>query len=102
MTKFTDLALDPRVIQAVTESGYLELTLRASALRAAEVALKVARVNYEAAEEARRLGAASLSEVINAQLALVTANSKFLCPYFSQSGLCVTSRRRPSARSSPD
>ncbi|MEP0765758.1 MAG: TolC family protein [Fimbriimonadia bacterium] len=64
-----------RTVRAEVESGYLELTLRASALRAAEVALRAARVNYEAAEEARRLGAASLSEVINAQLALVTAET---------------------------
>lgn len=68
-------AQQQRAVRAEVEAGYLELTLRASALRAAEVALRAARVNYEAAEEARRLGAASLSEVINAQLALVTAET---------------------------
>jgi outer membrane protein len=65
-------------VRAEIESAYLTYTLRSQSLTAASKALGAAELNYEAAVESRRLGAASLSEVIDAELALVTAETNLV------------------------
>ena len=44
-------------------------------LSSADLALKAAQLNYQAADESQKLGAASLLDVITAQVSLVTAES---------------------------
>jgi outer membrane protein len=47
-------------------------------LQSAELALKAAQLNYEAADGSQKAGAASLLDVITAQVSLVTAESNYI------------------------
>lgn len=60
------------------ESTYRSYNQDQLRLSSAELALKAARLNFEAADGSQKLGAASLIEVITAQVSLVTAESNFI------------------------
>ncbi|HLO97265.1 MAG TPA: TolC family protein, partial [Fimbriimonas sp.] len=62
-----------RDAQREIEEAYLNHTQSQGRLEAAELALKAAQLNYEAAEGSQKAGAADLIEVITAQVSLVTA-----------------------------
>jgi outer membrane protein len=64
-----------RRVRSDVESAYLSYSLNIQALTAASLALEAAQLNYEAATEGRKEGAGSLTDVINAQLALVQAET---------------------------
>lgn len=72
-----------REIRADIESKLLTLNLQKESLVASQTALKLARNNYEAATESRRLGAGSLADVINAELALATAETNAIQAQYS-------------------
>ena len=65
---------------AEIESAYSEMSQNAQRVAAAKAALEAAKVNYEAAVEAQRAGAAGTNVVTvqTAQLSLVTAESNFV------------------------
>jgi outer membrane protein len=69
-----------RGARAEIESAYIQVAQNAERLQAATAALEAARVNYEAAAEAFRLGAAGtdIVTVLTAQVSLVTAESGYI------------------------
>ncbi len=71
-----DLLQAERVAKAEIESAYRELLQNAERLDAAKGALEAAEINYAAAVESQRLGAASVVEVSLARVSLVTAQSE--------------------------
>lgn len=60
------------------ESTFITYNQNQEALNAADLALKAARLNFEAAEGSQKAGAASLLDVITAQVSLVTAESNYI------------------------
>jgi outer membrane protein len=60
------------------ESTFITYNQNQEALNSADLALKAARLNFEAAEGSQRAGAASLLDVITAQVSLVTAESNYI------------------------
>ena len=60
------------------ESTYMAYQQDQLRLSSAELALRAARLNFEAADGSQKAGAASLIEVITAQVSLVTAESNFI------------------------
>lgn len=60
------------------EAAFLTYSQDQRRLGAAELALKAARLNYEAASASQTLKVASLLEVITAQVSLVTAESNYI------------------------
>lgn len=60
------------------ESTYLTYTQDVAALEAADLALKAAQLNFQAADESQKAGAATLLDVITAQVSLVTAESNYI------------------------
>jgi outer membrane protein len=65
------------VIEEV-KSSYALLLQDARRIEAARVAVAAARLNFESASEAQRLGAADILEVLTAQVTLVTAESNLI------------------------
>lgn len=76
-SQFTLLQAE-RDAQREIEEAYLNHTQSQGRLEAAELALRAAQLNYEAAEGSQKAGAADLIEVITAQVSLVTAESNFI------------------------
>lgn len=64
-----------RDLTAEVEATVKEYTQNALLLEASTLALEAARLNYNAAAEAQRLGASDLIEVLTAQVTLVTAET---------------------------
>jgi len=60
------------------ESTYITYHQNQLALESADLALKAARLNFEAAEGSQKAGAATLIDVITAQVSLVTAESNYI------------------------
>ena len=60
------------------ESNFLTYHQDQLRLTSADLALKAARLNYEAADGSQRAGAATLIDVITAQVSLVTAESNYI------------------------
>jgi outer membrane protein len=73
-----DLRQSERQAQAEIESAYIDLSVTGRRVEAARLALEAAQLNYEAAVEAQRLGAADIVEVLTAQVSLVTAESNYV------------------------
>lgn len=67
-----------RVAIAEIESAWKEQSQNAERIRASRIARDAALLNYEAATEARRLGAGELIEELTARLSLVTAESNLV------------------------
>lgn len=67
-----------RDARAEIESAYKEYATNVERLQAAAAAREAARVNYQAAQEAQRLGAGTLIDVLTAQVTLVTAESNYV------------------------
>jgi len=67
-----------RVATAEVESAWKEQTQNGERIRAARIARDAALQNYEAATEARKLGAGELIEELTARLSLVTAESNLV------------------------
>lgn len=64
------------------ESAYTDLVQARLRMSVADAAYEAARVNYDAAIEAQRLGAGTLLEVLTAQVSLVTAESNRVETFF--------------------
>ncbi len=60
------------------EATYLTYHQNLEALDSADLALKAARLNFEAADGSQKAGAANLIDVITAQVSLVTAESNYI------------------------
>ncbi|MBS1726817.1 MAG: TolC family protein [Armatimonadetes bacterium] len=60
------------------EATYLTYHQNEQALESADLALKAARLNFDAAEGSQKAGASSLIDVITAQVSLVTAESNYI------------------------
>ncbi len=73
-----DLVQAERAVRAEIESTYAEYVQNSDRLRAAKTAIDAARENYNAAEESQKLGAATLIDVLTAQVSLVTAESNYI------------------------
>jgi outer membrane protein len=71
-----DLLQAERTARAEIESAYRELLQNRERLDAAKAALQAAEINYAAAVESQRLGAASVVEVSLARVSLITAQSE--------------------------
>jgi len=67
-----------RTARAEIESAYKAHTQNAQRVQAAQLAVEAARINYSAASDSQRLGAADLIEVLTAQVSLVTAESNYI------------------------
>ncbi len=67
-----------REVRSEIESTYLTWKQNLERLQASEIALEAARLNYEAATESQRLGAAGILDVTNARLSLVTAETNYV------------------------
>lgn len=67
-----------RNARAEVESAYKAYAQNAERLSAARLALEAARLNYQAASDARKEGAGDLIEELTAQVSLVTAESNFV------------------------
>jgi outer membrane protein TolC len=72
------LSQSERDARAEIEAAYIEYGQNIDRLEASRSALAAARVNFEAAQEAQRLGAGDLLSVSTAQVSLVTAESNFV------------------------
>jgi outer membrane protein len=64
--------------RAEIQAAYTDVSQNAERVAAAQVALRAAQLNYEAAVESQRLGASDIIDVITAQVSLVTAESNFV------------------------
>jgi outer membrane protein len=64
--------------QSEIEAAFLTYQQNQKRLEASELAVKAARLNFESANESRKLGAGDLLEVITAQVSLVTAESNYI------------------------
>lgn len=64
--------------QSEIEAAFLTYQQNQKRLEASNLAVQAARLNFESANESRRLGASDLLEVITAQVSLVTAESNFI------------------------
>jgi outer membrane protein len=71
-----------RDVMAEVESTYKEFAQNIERLRAAELAREAARLNYQAAADARQEGAAEIIEELTAQVSLVTAEANFVQAYY--------------------
>jgi outer membrane protein len=71
-----------RDVRAEVESTYKEFAQNIERLRAAELAREAARLNYQAAADARQEGAAEIIEELTAQVSLVTAEANFVQAYY--------------------
>ncbi|MEI8281302.1 MAG: TolC family protein [Armatimonadota bacterium] len=60
------------------EATYLTYQQDQLRLSSADLALKAAQLNYQAADESQKLGAATLIDVITAQVSLVTAEANYI------------------------
>lgn len=67
-----------RNARAEIEGSYITFEQNQKRVEAAEKALEAAKLNFEATEEARRLGASDLIEVLTAQVSLATAESNLI------------------------
>ncbi len=67
-----------RQVRSEIESTYLTWKQNMERLQASEIALQAARLNYQAATESQRLGAAGILDVTNARLSLVTAETNYV------------------------
>ncbi|MEM4409996.1 MAG: TolC family protein [Candidatus Caldarchaeum sp.] len=67
-----------RGVRSEIESTYLTWKQNLERLQASEIALKAAQLNYEAATESQRLGAAGILDVTNARFSLVTAETNYV------------------------
>jgi outer membrane protein len=69
-----------REARSEIETAYITLVQNAQRVRAAELALEAARLNYQAAAEAQRLGAlgTDVVTVLTAQVSLVTAETNYI------------------------
>jgi outer membrane protein len=67
-----------RTATAEVESAYKEFVQNSMRVPAAREALAAAKLNYEAATEARKEGAGELIEELTAQLSLATAESNYI------------------------
>lgn len=72
------LTQDEREARADIESAYKEFELNRETLGAAKAALEAAQTNFQAAQEAQKLGAGDLIEVLTAQVSLATAESNYV------------------------
>ncbi|MBI1757359.1 MAG: TolC family protein [Fimbriimonas ginsengisoli] len=66
---------EERTAGAEIEAAYNAVETNANRLGAARAALEAAQTNYQAAEEAQRLGASTLLDVLTARVTLATAQS---------------------------
>lgn len=71
----SDLSQAEREARAEIESAFYEYMQNGERFSASQAALSAARVNYEAALEAQKLGAGDLISVLTAQVSLVTAET---------------------------